>query len=55
MIMKLNEVDAFKLGSTKNNFLSNDQRVIGSMWDRFGGWQQVSLHGPLGTTTGGKD
>ena len=25
------EVDAFKLGSTKNNFLSNDQRVIGSI------------------------
>ena len=25
------EVDAFKLGSTKNNFLNNDQRVIGSI------------------------
>ena len=32
------EVDAFKLGSTKNNFLNNDQRVIGSIWDSFGGW-----------------
>ena len=32
------EVAAFKLGSTKNNCLNNDQTVIGSIWDSFGGW-----------------